>query len=278
MEIVAWVAWGLVAVLALIVGALLFRRPESPYAGAVDRLAREMERERGVSPVSPDDPPEVAQLRRLVAERWEPVGPPDEEDPGERAIRGLVRYLREAALRPLRIGLRDGDALGPAVQEVIDAIEDLEFYAEGGPEETPSRQNLLTLIQEVIREYTRETEIPVKLRAPSGNLPAEVPGETFKDALFLLLANAGRFGEGQTVVVEAEHSDEGVRVRVLDRGPGFSAEALGRAFDPFWSTDPDAVGMGLPHARRLLHARGLRLRVGNREDGGGEAAISVPAS
>jgi signal transduction histidine kinase len=273
MEIVVWV---LVAVLAVAVAVLLFRRPEGRYAVAADRLARELERGAPVRPAMPDDPPEVASLRRVVAEGWEPVRVAEEEDPGDRALRGLVRYLRGAALEPLQQSLRNGDASGTAVQEVVDALEDLEFYAAEPEDEAPSRQNLPTLIQEVAREYTRETDIPVKLSFSSPTIPAAVPTGAFKDALFLLLSNAGRFGRGQTVVVEAERTEEGARVRVLDRGEGFSPEALEHAFEPFWSTDRDAVGLGLTHARRLLHPGGIRLRVANREEGGGEAVISVP--
>lgn len=270
------VAWGLVAVLAVAVGVLFFRKPENPFSGALDRLTRELEREGTLAPEAPGDPPEVARLRRVVAEGWEPIRVADEKDPGDRALKGLVRYLREAAVAPLREGLSGARPLEPAVQEVLDALEDLEFYAGEVAPETPSRENVLSLIQEVVREYTRQMDIPVKVRASAATLPARIPPEGFKDALFMLLANAGRFGQGQTVTVEAEAASDGVRVRVLDRGPGFSAEAMQRAFDPFWSTDPDAVGLGLSHARRLLHAQGLRLRIGNRDEGGAEAVILVP--
>ncbi|MFW5904627.1 MAG: sensor histidine kinase [bacterium] len=268
------VAWALAVLLAIAVAVLAIRKPENPYAGALDRLMREMERGDEVRTEVSDDPPEVAQLRRLIALEWEPAK--DDGDPGQRALEGLVRYLREAALSPLRSELGDGDALPAAARQVVDVLEDLQFYAEPPPDEEASRQNLLTLVQEVVRDYIRETEIPVKVRASAPTLPVSVAPEAFKDALFMLLANAGRFGEGRTVVVEAEKAAEGVRIRVLDQGQGFSPEALEHAFEPFWSTDADAVGLGLTHARRVLQARGLRLRVGNREEGGAEAVILVP--
>jgi C4-dicarboxylate-specific signal transduction histidine kinase len=61
----------------------------------------------------------------------------------------------------------------------------------------------------------------------------------------------------------------------MDRGPGFSQDALVRAFDPFWSSEGDALGLGLPHARRLLAAQGALLSVANRAGGGGEATITL---
>jgi signal transduction histidine kinase len=271
------VAWVLVVVLVVAVGVLLFRKPENPYAGALDRLTRDLERGTGLASEVAGEPPEVGRLRGALAESWQPIPSRADggEEPGDRAIRGLVRYLREAALNPLRSSLDGGGDLATTARNVVDALEDLEFYAQEPLAEESVRTNLATLVQEVAREYTRGTEIPVKLRFASPTLPARVHPETFKDALFLLLANAGRFGKGDTVVIEAEGSEEGVRVRILDRGPGFSPEALERAFEPFWTTDPDAVGMGLTYARRILEGRGMRLRVGNREEGGGEAVVLV---
>lgn len=277
MEMVAWI---LVAVLLIAVAVLFFRNPDNPYADALDRLSRDLERREELSDSVPGEPAEVSRVRRALAEGWRPAAAGDEgeEDPEERAIRGLVRYLREAATLPLRRGLDGASDLAATARDVLDALEDLEFYAEAPPPEDPARQNLPNLIQEVARDYTRETEIPVKLRFSAPTLPAEVHSEVLKDALFLLLANAGRFGEGGTVVMEADDSGEGIRIRILDRGPGFSSEALERGFEPFWTTDPDAVGMGLPFARKILEARGMRLRVGNREGGGAEAVVFLPGS
>ncbi len=275
MEIVAWI---LVAVLAVAVAALLLKRSEDPHAGALDRLARDLERGGELPEKAAGDPPELQRIRSALAQGWRPRGEDSEEDPADRAIRGLVRYLRGAAIRPLRTALgRDGQL--PAVaRDVVDALEDLEFYASEPPEEEPRRENLPDLVHAVVRDYIQETDVPVKLRFSASSLPATVHPEAFKDALFLLLANAGRFGDGKTVEVETEGSDEGIRVRIIDRGPGFSAEALEKAFDPFWTTDSDAVGMGLPYAQRILEGRGMHLRVGNREGGGAEAVIFVPRS
>jgi protein-histidine pros-kinase len=67
-----------------------------------------------------------------------------------------------------------------------------------------------------------------------------------------------------------------VEVRVKDAGPGFTSEGLLRAFDPFWTTEPDSLGLGLSQARRLLEAQGAQVTVRNAPNGGGEAVISIP--
>jgi signal transduction histidine kinase len=65
-----------------------------------------------------------------------------------------------------------------------------------------------------------------------------------------LLANACTFTERGHVEVRIERD----RVVVGDSGIGMSADALQRAFDPFYRADPDnpsGKGMGLSIVRRL---------------------------
>lgn len=272
----ATVAWILVVVLAVAVAVLILRRPEDPYSQALDRLARELERSELLDASHPADPPEVARLRNSLAAGWVPKGEDDGEDPEARAMEGLVRYLREAATRPLRTALGEERHLPEVAASVVDALEDLEFYVAPLPPAESRRTNVNQLIQSVVRDYIQETEIPVMERFSAAGLTAHTDAEGLADALFVLLANAGRFGEGKTVVVEAEGTSAGVRIRVMDKGPGFSGAALENAFIPFWTTDPDALGMGLTWARRRLEGAGLTLRIGNRPEGGGEAVIVLP--
>lgn len=201
-----------------------------------------------------------------------------EEEAAERAtdaaLRGLSRYLRHAVVEPLEAGLHGGEESGVR-EDARDALRDLAFYAREVPEGTPTRENLATVIQEVAREYTLATGASVKCSSPERPVRAPVSREAFKDALFLLLDNAGRFGGGKTVEVQVTEEEE-LRIRIRDRGPGFGPEGLRRAFDPFWTTEPDALGLGLPHARRLLRSQGASIEAGDREGGGGEVTVTLP--
>ncbi|NIR79685.1 MAG: two-component sensor histidine kinase, partial [Gemmatimonadetes bacterium] len=49
-------------------------------------------------------------------------------------------------------------------------------------------------------------------------------------------------------------TEEGDRAKIIvrDRGEGFSEEAFARAFDPFYSTSDEGLGLGLPHARKVI--------------------------
>jgi signal transduction histidine kinase len=98
------------------------------------------------------------------------------------------------------------------------------------------------------------------------------------DALYLVLHNASRFGKGQTIELTVKRDGDRAKMSVRDQGPGFSEEAFRRAFDPFYSTSQDGLGLGLPHARELLESMGGSIELRNVPGGGAEVEMTLPAA
>jgi len=75
-------------------------------------------------------------------------------------------------------------------------------------------------------------------------------------------------------------SSEGVLLMtVVDSGPGFSPEALDRAFEPFYTTKTRGSGLGLATALAAVREHGGTLSLANREQAvGAAAAVSIPLS
>ena len=74
-------------------------------------------------------------------------------------------------------------------------------------------------------------------------------------------------GEGE-VLVRTAVLDGAVQVSVEDRGPGLPEGFEARIFEPFHSTKPDGMGMGLSISRSIIEAHGGWLRAANGSSGG----------
>ncbi len=61
------------------------------------------------------------------------------------------------------------------------------------------------------------------------------------------------------IVLQARPDGEHFRVSVTDNGGGLSAEASLQLFQPFFTTKPDGVGLGLAICKRVVEAHGGRL-------------------
>jgi signal transduction histidine kinase len=70
---------------------------------------------------------------------------------------------------------------------------------------------------------------------------------------------------------------EGVCVAVRDTGVGLRPESLPRLFEPFYTTKPEGMGMGLSICRSIIEAHGGRLRATNCEPRGALFQFTIPA-
>ncbi len=62
--------------------------------------------------------------------------------------------------------------------------------------------------------------------------------------------------DGATVEATVETDDDGVRVRIADRGAGVPPGRAGEIFEPFFTTKPDGTGLGLAISRAIARAHG----------------------
>jgi signal transduction histidine kinase len=104
-----------------------------------------------------------------------------------------------------------------------------------------------------------------------------------EDATHGLLTNAIEAidGDGTVVVRLSEGDREGaagreVVIEVEDNGRGIGEEDLSRIFSPFFSTNPNGAGLGLPAVRRVARAHGGRVDAASTLGRGSTFTIRLP--
>ena len=88
---------------------------------------------------------------------------------------------------------------------------------------------------------------------------------------------------GSTVALSAARHRDRVELRVVDAGPGMSAEDRARAFDRFWRSpgspsENGGFGLGLAIVRQLVNADGGTVELRSVDTGGLEAVIELRAA
>jgi two-component system sensor kinase FixL len=68
----------------------------------------------------------------------------------------------------------------------------------------------------------------------------------------------------------------GLRVAVLDNGPGLDVEQRANLFEPFYTTKTKGTGLGLAIVRRIVEAHGGRIEAGERQGPGAEIVLTIP--
>ena len=66
-------------------------------------------------------------------------------------------------------------------------------------------------------------------------------------------------GTREVLITTSQTEPNEVCLGVQDTGPGLSPESLSRLFEPFYTTKPDGMGMGLSICRSIIEAHGGRL-------------------
>jgi signal transduction histidine kinase len=98
------------------------------------------------------------------------------------------------------------------------------------------------------------------------------------DALRRLLDNAiEAMGEGGTLTVSTRGEKKSVVVEVSDTGPGLKPEAGPLLFQPFGTTKPRGLGLGLAMAKKIAEAHGGKAEGGAGAKGGCAFRLVLPA-
>jgi signal transduction histidine kinase len=190
-----------------------------------------------------------------------------------------------------RVHTDRGEPLSPVLQECVATIlaqvkllrqiaSEFSSFA-SSPTARPTDVNLAALVREIVDPYriglTGRIDFHVDL-AP--DLPAvHVDRTLITRALTNIIENALHAMPGKGALRVEAHAD-GSRVHLVvgDSGVGMDAEALARAFEPYFSTKGTGTGLGLPIAKRNVELSGGTIAVSSERDRGTTVEIYLPVN
>ncbi|MEU9126198.1 HAMP domain-containing sensor histidine kinase [Streptomyces sp. NPDC048506] len=122
-------------------------------------------------------------------------------------------------------------------------------------------------------------EVPVTVTGPT-TLVVGVPAALLERMVAPLAANALRYARSR-VGIRAAQEPAGVRVEVVDDGPGVPSSFTAQLFQPGRRADPEdghgGAGLGLPLARRLARSAGGEVSHDPEHTPGARFVVSLPA-
>jgi PAS domain S-box-containing protein len=195
-----------------------------------------------------------------AALRWLGGHPPDLEE---------VRQSLDAIIK-------DGNRAG----DVIDRIRDLVKKAPPRHDQLDINEGILEVI-EVTRSELLRNGVSLQTQLAKGLPPIRGDRIQLQQTVLNLIMNAveamseAREGSRDLRISTAEDL-KGVLVAVRDSGPGLNPESLKRLFDPFYTTKPGGMGMGLSICRSIIEAHGGRLWASANEPRGAVFQFTLP--
>jgi nitrogen fixation/metabolism regulation signal transduction histidine kinase len=214
--------------------------------------------------------------RRLAHEIKNPLMPIQLS--AERLQMKLTERLDEAGREMLR---RSIATIVNQVEAMKHMVNDFRDYAKTPPP-TLAPLDLNALVRELLQLYDADAALLKAELAP--NLPlALADGSQMRQVLHNLIKNAREAltehppaNVAPQVVVATYGEERRVVLTVSDNGPGFGAQILPRACEPYVTSKAKGTGLGLAIVRKIVEDHKGELRLANRESGGAEVTIKLP--
>ncbi len=179
------------------------------------------------------------------------------------SIKGFAAILAE------RFGKDDGsriiadsmigeaDRLNRVVSELLDYAGSTSLH-----KETRSCRELIEYSFRLVESDAKSRSVELRSITCPEDFPFEVDPDRFAQILLNLYLNAFQaMNDGGVLKVEARLVDGAVDISVSDSGTGIAPEHLSHIFDPYFTTKPRGVGLGLANVHKLVDAHAGTIEV-----------------
>ena len=190
-----------------------------------------------------------------------------------------------------RVHADRGRPLSPILDECVDNIltqvrllrqiaSEFSSFA-SSPTAKAAAVNVAALLHEIIDPYVTglRDRIEFRIEVPHDLPPAVADRSLVARALTNIIENAlhAMPERGTLTLVARPDAARTIRITVGDSGRGMDAEALSRAFEPYFSTKATGTGLGLPIAKRNIELNGGTIAI-HSSPAGTTVEVTLPQS
>jgi len=197
---------------------------------------------------------------------------------GQAALRWLDTSDVEAARRAIERVIRDATR----ASEVISGVRTLVKKASPQMESVDMNETIREVIV-ITRGEAMKNGISVRAQLAEDLLPVQGVRVQLQQVTLNLVINAieamSGVGEGprELIVKTTMSGNDSVSVAVQDSGPGLDSTTVARAFEAFYTTKPDGLGMGLSICRSIIEAHRGKITATANVPRGAVFHFTVPA-
>lgn len=165
------------------------------------------------------------------------------------------------------------------VRDIIRRLQDFSWHDKAQLDRIDPVHSVNTTIEVLSSELAR-TRVTVATDFETVPVVTCHPAR-FNQAVYNVLHNAIQASSADDVVDVSIHpDDDGIVIRIADRGPGIPDEYRSRIFQPFFTTRDvgTGIGLGLSFSHRVFKEVGGSISCAARPDGGTVFEIRLPAA
>jgi PAS domain S-box-containing protein len=129
----------------------------------------------------------------------------------------------------------------------------------------------------------RSRQITVETSLPARTVIASVDPIQIQQVIVNLISNSrdaieSHLSNQRRISIQLTDSEDQITVEIIDSGPGLVIDSQEQLFDPFFTSRPDGMGMGLTICCDIVKAHFGTITAGNSPNGGARFRVTLPRS
>ena len=198
------------------------------------------------------------------------------------AIRGAVQEMSEnlkldgTSEQLMKIAIRESDQLSRIITGFLEFVDT----------SAPTRESfeVCEVLNEALRSAQAQSALNGRIRVKNDcpDSAGRVLGERdrIRGALINIIRNGieamPESGLLRVWIGEDDEADEKVRISIRDTGVGISPGVIEKVFDPFYTTKPQGIGLGMAIAHKVITGHGGSIDLESVEGSGTTVTVGLP--